>query len=150
MAPLPKPSERAINRSFDPKIVRQARDIAEQFQVILRREGGEYIGRGLEFPNCYKDGKTASVCVRKIREMFGMVIATMLEDGEVPAASRQRTPTEHVNVRLSIGEKLALDAPARRRGYAGLADYIRAAAIAGEKQRALTPSLGAARVSSLQ
>lgn len=134
MSKKSKISEDAIDRPFDPDVLHRAREIAEKYQVVLQHEGGEFIGRGLELPNAYEDGKTADECVRKTREMFVTVIATMLEDGEVPpppASAGKRT--EQVNVRLSVEEKLVLEASARRRGYAGLADYIRAVAIAGEK-----------------
>lgn len=134
MSKRSKTSDTAVDRPFASDVLRRARAIADKYQVILQREGGEYIGRGLELPNAFEDGKTADECVRKTREMFVTVVATMLEDGEVPpppASAGKRT--EQVNVRLSVEEKLVLEASARRRGYAGLADYIRAVAIAGEK-----------------
>ncbi|HEY2584417.1 MAG TPA: hypothetical protein VGI81_01485 [Tepidisphaeraceae bacterium] len=134
MSKKSKTFQKVIDRRFDAGVLRRSRDIAGKYQVILQHEGGEYIGRGLELPNAYEDAKTADECVRKTREMFVTVIATMLEDGEVPpppASAGKRT--EQVNVRLSAEEKLVLEASARRRGYAGLADYIRVVAIAGEK-----------------
>ena len=127
-------SKKSANRPFDPAVLRRAREIAEKYQVILQREGDDYIGRGLELPNAFEDGRTPDECVTKTREMFITVVATMLEDGEVPPPpASEGKRTEQVNVRLSADEKLILETTARRRGYAGLADYIRAVAIAGEK-----------------
>jgi len=79
-------------------------------------------------------GKTPDEFVTKTREMFVTVVATMIEDGQVPPPpASEGKRTEQVNVRLSVDEKLSLEASARRRGFAGLADYIRAAVIAAEK-----------------
>jgi predicted RNase H-like HicB family nuclease len=86
MSKRSKTSDKAIDRPFDPEVLRRAREIAGKYQVILQCEAGEYIGRGLELPNAFEDGKTVDECVRKTREMFVTVIATMLEDGEVPSA----------------------------------------------------------------
>jgi predicted RNase H-like HicB family nuclease len=129
-----KTSRNPVNRPFDPAILRRAAEIAGKYQVILQLEGDDYIGRGLELPNAFEDGKTPDECVSKTREMFVTAVATMLEDGEVPPPpASEGKRTEQVNVRLSADEKLILETTARRRGYAGLADYMRAVAIAGEK-----------------
>ena len=66
--------------------------------------------------------------------MFVSAVAWMLEKGEVPpppASAGRRT--EQVILRLSVEEKLMLEATARSRGFSGLADYIRAAVIGGTK-----------------
>ena len=129
-------SSKAIDRPFDPDVLKRAREIAARYQVIIEDEEGLYVGRGLELPNAYEDGRTPDECVRKAREMFVSVVATMIEDGEVPPPpAKEGKRTEQVNVRLSAEEKLVLEASARRKGFAGLADYIRSAAIAAEKQR---------------
>ena len=127
-------SSKAIDRPFDPEVMKRARAIAAKYQVIIQYEDGDYIGRGVELPNAYEDGKTPDECVRKTREMFASVVATMIEDGEVPPPpATEGKRTEQVNVRLSTEEKLILEASARRKGFAGLADYIRATAIGAEK-----------------
>lgn len=134
MSKKSKNSKSAVNRPFDPEVLRRAAEIAGKYQVILQFEEGDYIGRGLELPNAFEDGKTPDECVAKTREMFITVVATMIEEGEVPPPpASEGKRTEQVNVRLSVEEKLVLEASARCRGYAGLADYIRAVAIAGEK-----------------
>ena len=61
----------------------------------------------------------------------------MLEEGErPPSPSRAGTRTTQVNVRLTAEEKVLLEATARRKGYSGLSDFIRAAAIESARQGA--------------
>lgn len=127
----------AVDRPFDPKVLKRAQEIASKYQVIIQQEDGEFIGRGLELPNAYEDGSTPDECVKKTREMFVTVVASMIEGGEVPPPpASEGKRTEQVNIRLSAEEKLVLEASARRHGHAGLAEYIRSAALAAGKHEA--------------
>ena len=45
-------SAKAIDRPFSPDVLREARKIAEAYQVILHCEQGHWYGRGLELPRC--------------------------------------------------------------------------------------------------
>src|SRR5579859_1066368 len=129
-----KMSKGAIDRPFDPEILKRARDIASKYQVVIQQEGGEYVGRGLELPNAFEDGRTPDECVKRTREMFVTVVAAMIEAGEVPPPpASEGKRTEQVNVRLSAEEKLVLEASAQRHGHSGLAEYIRSAALAAGK-----------------
>jgi predicted RNase H-like HicB family nuclease len=128
---------KAVNRPFDPDVLKRARRIVSRYQVVIQQEGDEYVGRGLELPNAFEDGRTADECVRKTREMFVTVVAAMIEAGEVPPPpASEGKRTEQVNVRLSAEEKLVLEASARRHGHGGLAEYIRSAALAAGKSEA--------------
>ena len=123
----------AVDRPFDPAILRRAREIAKNYQVIIEQGDGEYYGRGLELPNAHEDARTPDKCIQKTREMFVTVVATMLEEGEIPPPpASEGKRTEQVNVRLSVDEKLILESSARRYGFSGLSDYIRALAL-GQK-----------------
>jgi predicted RNase H-like HicB family nuclease len=127
----------AVDRPFDPDILRRAREIAAKYQVIIQQEGDDYVGRGLELPNAFEDGRTPDQCVKKTREMFVTVVAAMIEAGEVPPPpASEGKRTEQVNIRLSAEEKLVLEASARRNGHAGLAEYVRSVAIAAGKGNA--------------
>jgi predicted RNase H-like HicB family nuclease len=122
----------AIDRPFAADVLRQARDIASGYQVVVRfdQEEGEYYGRGLELPNVMGDGKTPGACVASTRAALIAMTAFMLERGQrvpPPAANGQRG--EQVNVRLTADEKLRLEGAARRKGYKSLSDFVRAAAM---------------------
>jgi predicted RNase H-like HicB family nuclease len=123
-----------LNKKFEPRILANARKIAEKYEVILAFDDGEYFGRGLEMPNVFGDGKTPDECMQSTKEALVSTIAHLLEKGEpVPAPANEGKRTEQVNIRLTPEEKTILCATARTKGFQGLADFIRA--------RALSPQL---------
>ena len=123
-------SAKAIDRPFSPDVLKQAKQIANRYQVILSCEEGHWYGRGLELPNVFGDGKTASRCVEDTREALCGAVATMLEQGpKPPAPAREGTRTQQVNVRLTAEEKAMLETTAKRKGFKGLSDFLRAAAM---------------------
>jgi len=121
---------KAISRPFAPDLLARAQELAAQYQVIVSQEDGEYYGRGLELPTVFGDGQTATECIDHTREALVGTIACMLERGErPPAPAREGRRINQVNVRLTAEEKVALEATARRKGFSGLSDFIRAAAL---------------------
>ena len=46
-----------------------------------------------------------------------------------PTPAREGTRTMQVNVRLTAEEKALLEVTAKRKGFSGLSDYVRAAAM---------------------
>jgi hypothetical protein len=125
-----KRSAEAIDRPFDRAVLAKAKKIAEQYQVILAFEDGHWYGRGLELPNIHGDGKNASQCVKNTREAFVDWVAYVLEQGQrPPTPAREGTRTAQVNVRLTAEEKTLLEATAKRKGFSGLSDFVRAAAM---------------------
>ncbi len=129
-----KSSSKVVDRSFDAAVLKRARSIARGYQIILQFEDGEYYGRGLELPYVMNDGKTPDACVRATRESLTIVVATMLEAGDVPPApASEGKRTEQINVRLTPEEKLLLEEAARSRGFRGLGDFVRSTALARTK-----------------
>ena len=123
-------SSKAVRRPFDPEILRRAGKIAQEYQIIIHFEDGEYYGRGLELPSVMNNGKTPDECVSATRDALTTAVAFMLESGEVPpppASDNKRT--EQVNVRLTAEEKLMLEEAARNRGFRGVSDYVRTASL---------------------
>jgi predicted RNase H-like HicB family nuclease len=125
----------AIDRPFDPAILRRAREIANQYKIILEPDPEEiFIGRALEMPLCIGTGKTADACVRDTRELAVSALATMLEMGEVPPApAMQGLRREQNNNRVTPEERLALEEAARRRGFRGISDFVRSTTLSNVK-----------------
>jgi predicted RNase H-like HicB family nuclease len=124
----------AVVRPFGRTVLKQARAIADKYQIILQFEDGEYYGRGLEMPYVMNDGKTPDACVRATRESLSVAVATLLEAGDVPPAPASAGKrTEQVNVRLSPEEKLLLEEAARSKGFRGLGDFVRSTALSRTK-----------------
>jgi predicted RNase H-like HicB family nuclease len=121
----------AIDRPFDPAILRRARDVANGYQIILHFEDGRYYGRGLELPHVMNDGTTPDECVENTRDILTTAVAYMLETGEVPPPpAGENKRTEQVNIRLTSEEKLLLEEAARSQGFRGISDYMRSTSLA--------------------
>ena len=119
-----------IDRPFDPEILRRARSIAEKYQIILQYEDGEYYGRALEMPHVMNDGKTPDACVAATRDILTTAVAYLLETNQTPPTpSADNLRTEQINIRLTREEKLLLEQMARRKGFRGVSDYVRAASL---------------------
>jgi predicted RNase H-like HicB family nuclease len=129
-----KESAKAVDRPFAPRVWKEAERIAEAYQIILHCEDGHWYGRGLELPHVFGDGKTVDQCMEDTREALCGAVACMIEQGQrPPAAARAGTRTQQVNVRLTAEEKAMLETTAKRKGFNGLSDFIRAAAMESVK-----------------
>jgi predicted RNase H-like HicB family nuclease len=125
-----------LDRPFAPNVLADARRTVDGYQVVLWSEGSEWYGRGLELPGVMGDGPTPDRCVANVREALMAAVAHLIETGEpVPPATGERR-TEQVNVRLTPAEKLDLEIAARREGYQGVSDYVRARALASPRNAA--------------
>lgn len=119
-----------LKKPIDRRTLADAREVAARYQVILAEEDTEWTGRGLELPNVFGAGKTPEACIRDTREAFTLAVAYLLEQGrQPPAAAREGNRSMQVNVRLTPEEKALLESAARRKGYQGMSDFMRAAAI---------------------
>ena len=129
-----KASAKAIDRPFAPEVLKEADSISQRYQIILSCEEGHWFGRGLELPHVFGDGKTLRQCMEDTRESLCGAVAVMLEQGQrPPAPAREGTRTQQVNVRLTAEEKVVLETTAKSKGFKGLSDFIRAAALESVK-----------------
>lgn len=123
-------NSRKVDRPFAAAVLAQAREAAAKYQIIVQSEDGEWYGRGLEMPHVFGDGPTAEKCVDNTREALTAAVAYLLESGQrIPLAAESGRRNEQVNVRLTAEEKLLLEASAKRKGFSGLSDFIRAVAV---------------------
>lgn len=123
----------AIDRPFEAGVLRRARDIAERYQVVIQEEDGEFLGRGLEMPLVMGDGTTPGACMENTREALVVAVAYLLEEGRVPPVPAvEQTRSVQVNIRLTAAEKETLEQAARRKGFRGVSDYVRHAALGDE------------------
>lgn len=120
-------SKLPLDRPFAPSVLRQARELAYQYRLILEPSDDlGFMGTSIEMPLVLGDGKTPDACVRETREALVSAIATMIENGEAPPApSSEELRTEQVNIRLTPREKLLLEEAARSKGFRGVSDFVR-------------------------
>jgi predicted RNase H-like HicB family nuclease len=80
-----------IGRPFAENIVRRARAIVADYQIVIRSENKEWYGRGLELPHVYGDGATPAECIENTRDALTAAVGYLLEQGK-PYPS----PAKHV------------------------------------------------------
>jgi predicted RNase H-like HicB family nuclease len=125
-----KKESKTIDRPFNPAILRNAREIASHYRMMIWSENRKFYGRGIELPMVMSGGKTADECIQNTREALEVAVAYMLEEGEnPPAPASEEARSEQVNIRLTVSEKTLLEETARRKGFRGLSDFIRNAAL---------------------
>jgi predicted RNase H-like HicB family nuclease len=125
-----KKSSVKIDRPFARKVLSEARKLAEEYQVIISCEDGHWYGRGLELPHVFGDGSTPAECIDQTRKALTAATAYLLEQNErPPTPAREGRRTHQVNVRLTAEERAILETTARRKGFQGLSDFVRAAAL---------------------
>jgi predicted RNase H-like HicB family nuclease len=129
-APRAKGSSRGLDRPIVAEIRERAARAVRDYQIILTNEEGQWYGRGLEMPHVFGDGVTPAKCIESTREALTAAVGYMLEKGQTPPSpAKQGKRTTQVNVRLTVEEKAILEGTARRKGFQGLADFIRASAL---------------------
>lgn len=122
-----KASDLAIDRPFDPRILKRAAGIASQYRIVLEPDDDlGFVGSSIELPNVWGDGKTPDACVRETREALISVIATMLERNErPPLPTREELRDQQVNIRVTAREKFVMEEAARSKGFRGISDFVR-------------------------
>jgi predicted RNase H-like HicB family nuclease len=127
---LAKRGKRSPRRPFDRALLDRARAIADTYQVVLWFDDGEWYGRGVELPGTMNDGPTVEACIANVRESFVTTVAVMLEEGLTPPpTASEGIRNEQVNIRLSADERLRLATAAKQKGFEGVSDFVRTAAL---------------------
>jgi predicted RNase H-like HicB family nuclease len=84
----------------------------------------------LELPTVFGDGDSAEKCIENTREALAVAVAYLMEENKKPPTpARMGKRTQQVNVRLTAEERAVLEAVAKKRGFQGLSDFIRAVAL---------------------
>ena len=120
-----------IDRPFAPDILRQARNIAAQYGIVIRREADSgFVGESVELPLNVGVGDTVEECLSETREVLTSAIAAMLERGQRPPSAASEGKREvQLNIRLTADERLRLEEAARQAGFRSISDYVRSAAL---------------------
>jgi predicted RNase H-like HicB family nuclease len=118
-----------LDRPFAAGVLAEARRFASEYQIIVESEEGHWYGRGLEMPHVFGDGATPAACIEDTRQALTAAVAYLLEQKRIPPSpAKEKKRTTQVNVRLTAEEKSILETTARRKGFEGLSDFLRAAA----------------------
>ena len=125
-----KTNTRAMSKPFAAAALATAKEVAGEYQILVSQEDGHWYGHGLEMPHVFGDGSTSAACIADTQQALKTAVAYLLEQRQSPPApARSGKRTQQVNVRLTADEKALLESTARRKGYSGMSDFIRAAAL---------------------
>ncbi len=116
---------------MDPVILERARALSARYRIVLEPEEElGYVGHPLEMPGVMDDGQTPDECVAKVREAIATTVGMMLEQGQAPPPpANGEKRTAQINVRVTEEEKAQFEAAARRDGFRGVSDFLRAAGL---------------------
>ena len=125
---MAKRTHKHLDARFSAQVLQRARALAAKYTFVIEGDPElKYVGRTQEMPGVLADGPSIESCARATVFAVESAIASLLEAGEkppVPAARERRT--EQVNLRLTRSEKAMLAQESARRGFRGLADFVRA------------------------
>ncbi len=129
---------RDLARALPAALLREAHELAAQYAVVLEPdEDVGFRGTCLELPTVFAHASTPAKCVRELREVLAIAVAVMLERDQVPPApSSENRRSTQVNIRLTPREKAVLERVAKQRGFRGLSDFIRNAALSQTRRSA--------------
>lgn len=104
--------------------------LVSQYRVVLEAAaGGGYVGRTVEMPLVFADGRTPNSCAAATREAQKLAVAMMLDRGQAPPPPSTDRRNLQVNIRMSPQEKGLLEQAAVRGGFRSISDFTRVAAV---------------------
>jgi ssDNA-binding replication factor A large subunit len=110
--------------------LREAREIAKRYRIIIKSDQHEHIARGMEMPGVVVRGNTVNGCVTRITRKFASVISKYLESGRrPPRPASEGIRDRRIRIRLTRLEKQLLETKAKQSGAAGISEYVRAVAL---------------------
>lgn len=139
-------AERPIDRPIDQSVLLRAAEYVKNYSVLIEPEKNlGFVGRSMEMPFVFGEGKTPEECFEDTREAMAVTVATLLENGEEPPVpAKEKLRTEQINLRLTLHEKLLIEEAARQKGFRGISDFIRTTVLACQG-----PILGTTRIHRL-
>lgn len=105
--------------------------MALMYRIILEPDADVgFVGHALEMPGVMSGGRTPTECVASVRDAATLAVGVLLEKGVAPPrpASERRRQAQ-LNLRVSDEEKLLLEDAASRRGFRGVSEFVRDAAL---------------------
>lgn len=109
----------------------KARRQAAKYRLIIEADDAiGFLGAVTEMPGVMADGKSREECLADLTFALETTLADMIEKGEqLPSPVSRRERREQINIRLTAAEKADLVEECTRRGFKGLSDFVRNAAL---------------------
>lgn len=115
---------------FAAPIAKRARELSQQYTILVEvNEEGGYTARAVEMPTAFANDPSEARALKKIRDVLEMLVATLLEQEIEPPVPASEKRSEQLNVRLTSSERIRIESAAKRQGFRGVSDFVRAAAL---------------------
>jgi hypothetical protein len=122
-----------LDRPFDPKIEQQAEDLVAHYRMVVEWHEEDkhfYAGSPDYHPHMLcGHGRTEAAAIKMAREGLVAAVSTEIENGKVPPMPMPDKRDRQINVRVSGFEKEQLERMARQKGFRGIGDFVRHAAL---------------------
>lgn len=119
-----------LSRPLSREAMAEAERLADAYSILIERhDDGLFYGRGIEYPYLMGHGKTPAAAYKMARAGMVGAIASDIAAGDPPPPPATEKRTLQVNVRVSPLEKLRMEEIARRKGFRGVGDFLRNAAL---------------------
>lgn len=113
--------------------VRQAEQLVGGYAILIERhEDGLFYGRGIEYPYLLGHGKSPASAHKMASDGLVAAVAADIALGNAPPLPFSDKRTQQINVRVSPMEKLRIEEVARRKGFRGIGDFLRSAALTAD------------------
>lgn len=119
-----------VGRPPSAAVMREAARIAADYRIVIERnDDGLYYGRGVEYPYLLGHGRSPTAAYKMALDGLIAAVATDMEIGNAPPPPASDQRSQQINVRVSPMEKLRIEEAARRKGFRGVGDFVRTAAL---------------------
>jgi predicted RNase H-like HicB family nuclease len=130
MSKKPTNPESPVSGEFAADVWKRAGESANAYSIVVNKTDDGWMARCVEIPTVFVFAKTAESAMKKIHEPLTVLVATMIEAKRaLPSPMSEGKREAQVNVKLTAEERLMVEGAAKSRGFKGISDFFRFAAL---------------------
>ena len=120
-----------VREAFPSEVWEKAEHLSKRYRVSIDSDpDGGFLGSSQDFQRIFAEGKTPQACFSAAQTLIAVSIATMLaNDQRIPEPIGSGKRDRQINFRVSGEEKARMEAARKRRGFEGMGDFVRTAAL---------------------
>ena len=125
--PVDSVDTEALDRPFDPAILKRARELADKYRIVLETDPHVgYLASALELPNVLADGANPNAAVAAARDALTSAVAYLIESGQTPPLpADEQVRNKQINIRLTETEQRLLKEAAKAHNCSDMSEYVR-------------------------
>ena len=120
-----------LREAFPADLWEKAERLSRSYRVFIDPDpDGGFLGSSEDFQRVFAEGNTPQACFDATQTLIAVSIATMLaNDQRIPEPIGNGKRDRQINFRVSGEEKARMEAARKRRGFEGMGDFVRTAAL---------------------